>query len=394
MAVRLSECLGIHRESSHAKCTPFEAEMRRRLWWALALYDSRMSEKADHKDSKLNPTWDCRTPVNCNDSDLWPDMKEPPTPSKGATEATFVVLRSELADHMRNSQWHLDFTNPRLKPLARDLPGDGDLQALYRRVNQDYLRHCNADNRLHFFILNFTNSYLQRAKLFEHFAGILNRRDGQPLSEADSDKGLQLALDYLDCDTLLIASPHCRGYLWYLQSYFPFPAYMHTIQDMRRRPLGQLVGRAWEVMHANYQARFRAYFHYLRTRGTIMTPMFIMFSRTVLAAWDAQQKASLDPSELQTPKIVTEILARSMAETPLDPTSGAPVYTEQQTAIPKGLSSFAGGTTAPDPNAPISFENGQDSFMMSLDMMPYPSMVAQDSFTYDPSQFEWFMPQT
>lgn len=388
VAIRLAQCLGMHRESMLARCTPFEAEMRRRLWWCLMLYDERMGEKADHKDPVLAPTWDCRIPLSCNDSDLWPEMKEPPSPSRSrTTESLFVVIRSELGDHMRNSSWYLDFSNPCLKPLAKELPDNGSLDALYHRLDREYLRHCDMDNRIQFFTVYLAKLYILRSRLFEHFAAFLNRNGQQ--SEAERDQGLQRALDYLDCDTLITTSPLCSGYLWYMQSYFPFPAYMHTIQDLRRRPLSHLAERAWDVMHANYQSRLKAYAHYIPDKK-MNTPLFIMFSRTVLTAWEALQKASGDPASLPTPKIVTEIVARQLAAMPVGPSSDSSTFGDAQ-GISTTIATLTPGAPNQNTSPPFAMAAGPQHYMANYDAMPYQSMVAPDSFTYDITQFDWFL---
>ncbi|KAJ5509759.1 hypothetical protein N7527_011902 [Penicillium freii] len=36
-----------------------EAEMRRRLWWSLIIFDNRIGEMSDYQTSSLAPTWDC-----------------------------------------------------------------------------------------------------------------------------------------------------------------------------------------------------------------------------------------------------------------------------------------------------------------------------------------------
>jgi len=78
VAMRIAQRIGIHDESMNTKQSPFEAEMRRRLWWSLIGFDSRMCEMADHKATILNPTWDCQLPLNVNDSDLRPAAKALP----------------------------------------------------------------------------------------------------------------------------------------------------------------------------------------------------------------------------------------------------------------------------------------------------------------------------
>jgi hypothetical protein len=352
------------------------------------LFDSRMGEKADHKDPVLAPTWDCKIPLNCNDSDLWPDMKElPPASRSRTTEALFTVLRSEVADHMRNTSWFLDFSNPCLKAIAKELPEGGNIDALWSRLERDYLRLCDAENRLHFVTYHMAKSHIFRSRLFEHFAQFLNTNGQQ--SEEERDRGMEIALDYLDCDTTLTSSPLCQGYRWYLQSHFPFAAYMHIIQDLRRRPLCRVAQRAWESMSANYRSRFEAYFHYLNNAHKITTPLFIMFSRTVLTAWEALQKATTDPASLQTPKIVDDILKRHMAAMPIATAETSP-FTDAQ-SITNSIASFT--SSAPTPSSSISYnlESGPNRFVMNIDAMPYPSMVAPDSFTYDANQLDWFL---
>ena len=46
LVVRIAQTLGIHRDGSHFGLSPFEVEMRRRLWWQICVLDARSSE--DH----------------------------------------------------------------------------------------------------------------------------------------------------------------------------------------------------------------------------------------------------------------------------------------------------------------------------------------------------------
>lgn len=46
LAVRMAQTLGVHRDGAHFNLTPFEIEMRRRLWWQVCILDARASE--DH----------------------------------------------------------------------------------------------------------------------------------------------------------------------------------------------------------------------------------------------------------------------------------------------------------------------------------------------------------
>ena len=129
--------------------------MCRRLWWSLVLFDTRICELAISKSILLIPTWDCRTPLNVNDFDLQQEMKNAPAVRAQSTEAHFAVVRSEMGDYVRNSAFHLDFVDPALKAIAKDvqqgpIPEGGELVALESIIEDKYLRFCNPENSLHF----------------------------------------------------------------------------------------------------------------------------------------------------------------------------------------------------------------------------------------------------
>lgn len=127
--------------------------MRRRLWWSLMLFDARMSSLSDHKPMILAPTWDCAIPLNFGDSDIREETKERPPSRTGVSEAFFAVVRSELGQFIRYTRFHLDFTNPALKPIAKELPHGGDLNALEKIVEDKYLKFCGPENSLQYMAL-------------------------------------------------------------------------------------------------------------------------------------------------------------------------------------------------------------------------------------------------
>lgn len=151
VAIRIAQRMGIHSESALAKCGALEAELRRRLWWSLILFDTRIGELADFKTAMLTPTWDCRIPLNVNDSDFRLEMKESPQVQGKSTEALFAVVRSELADFVRHTVFHLHFTSQALKPVAKDIqrrpiPEGSELVNLEIMFEDKYLKFCDSEN--------------------------------------------------------------------------------------------------------------------------------------------------------------------------------------------------------------------------------------------------------
>ena len=334
VAIRIAQRMGIDDEATIGRYGVLEAEMRRRLWWSLATFDHRISRLAEHTSSVLNPMWDCRVPLNVNDSELREEMGEPPRAQRNATEAIFSVACGELGEFIRHSPSHLDFTNPALKPIAKALPGGGDPAGLLRRMEDDYLRFCDPRVPLHFLTIWMTRSHLCRSRLMHYYARHPRGFEGGD-AEGDAterDGALLQVFHMLECDTNMSNSPLMTGFRWLLQLYFPFLAYIHIVRELRRRPLGEHARQGWEVMADNFEARFRS----MRNPSG---PHFAMFTNVVLQAWEVLEEALRAREEpVIAPRIVGLILEKLAV---VDAHTG---ISEPPMAMPMGygLDSYAG----------------------------------------------------
>ncbi|KAF3039000.1 hypothetical protein E8E12_005018 [Didymella heteroderae] len=259
IAFRIAHRMNICNEAANSRHGVFEAEMRRRLWWAMVVYDSRISEMTDYKTTQLIPTWDCRIPVNVNDFDLRPEMTATPADQDASTEALFAVVRGAIGNFIRHNPWHLDFINPMLRHIAKATqhrfdPNDDDLNSLEHIIENRYLRHCSSENPLHYITIWWARNYLAKYRFLLHCSQHSKSPHNQPMEQRD--KILSYALRMLECDTALNTSPLTKGYRWLIQFHFPFPAYVRIVQDLRSRPVGPHADKAWETMNANYAVRF------------------------------------------------------------------------------------------------------------------------------------------
>ncbi|KAJ4356739.1 uncharacterized protein N0V89_004775 [Didymosphaeria variabile] len=351
--------MGLHSESLNLKHTALEAEMRRRLWWSLVLLDARVSEMSDFQCGLLLPGWDCKPPSNIHDFDLGTETKTPPAPHEMITEATFTVVRCELANFVRHSGYWLDFNNTCLKPLARrppagSSPNGDELAVIEKMVEERYLKLCNPDNPLHFMIMWMARGYLAKNRMLAHYAR--HSRAPPKQTEAQRDLALGYALTLFECDTRLLTSPLTKVFTWFSMTVlqFPFQAYIHVVQDLNRRPTGRLAGRAWAVMSANYTVRFTNWM------GDDNNPLANIISRIVLQAWAARKAAV--PSEAESVPAIVEAMNRRKQ------TGMTPDYSHLPSWIQQGT-------------------NNDDSWMP----MPMPAPMHMMNFdTFDPAlNFAW-----
>jgi hypothetical protein len=313
--MRIAQRMGIHDENVNSTHPALEAELRRRLWWSLMLFDARISEMTDFKLSTLLPTWDCRLPSNTNDFDYRTEMRLAPEAHGVTSEALFAVVRAEFGDFIRHCSFHLDFINPALKKLARNYTAHAtnldELTVFERKIEEKYLQYCDPHNPLHFMTIWWARGQLAKHRfvkdLSEDSKVIAARTDEQ------RDTSNSNALTMIECDTQLMSSELTTGCRWAIYLNFPFPAYVQAIQDLRKRPFSRIAERAWDIMSDNCTARFMNVDYVDTLMGKKENPFFTMFSSVVLQAWSVREAAIAERGLASTgavPSIVTQIKTR------------------------------------------------------------------------------------
>ena len=387
VAIRIAQRMGIHSESALAKCTAIEAEMRRRLWWSLILFDNRISEIADSKTLTLDPTWDCKIPLNVNDSDLRPEMKGPPAIQGKSTEALFAVVRCELGEFVRHTSFHLDFTSPALKPIAKTFhdgaaPEGSEMVKLEEMIENQYLKSCDPENPIHFMTMWSTRTYLAKCRLLEHhsrYSSPAMRR-----TDAQHDVATSHALRMLECDTKTMTSPLTKGFLWMNHLYFPFPAYIQIVQDLRRRPVSGQARQAWEVMSDNFEAWFHSQFRE-------DSPFLQMFTGMILQAWETCEAASKRLEDFLTPPRIVSIIRHTLTQR---------ARHAQNTDTKQSNSTTSMGIDEFSMSMPMPIGSANQNLPYSMGMQDADAVMGQDIYTGIPeqapldahiSQFDWNM---
>lgn len=96
VTVRIAQKMGLHRDGELLGLPPFETEMRRRLWWRIVLLDAMYALMSGLGHSLLPRSWDTKTPLNVNDSDLYPTMTVI-QPRDSPTDMIFCLICCEIA---------------------------------------------------------------------------------------------------------------------------------------------------------------------------------------------------------------------------------------------------------------------------------------------------------
>ncbi|KUI70198.1 hypothetical protein VM1G_05820 [Cytospora mali] len=93
LVLRLSQAIGIHRDSDGLAFSPYEAEMRRRLWSQIIVLDVRAAQDRGTEPMIRQEEYNTLPPTNLNDSDFGPHTTVPLSQlaREGTTDVTFCL---------------------------------------------------------------------------------------------------------------------------------------------------------------------------------------------------------------------------------------------------------------------------------------------------------------
>lgn len=245
LAIRMAQALGLQRDGSHfSHLSPYEIEMRRRVWWSLCTLDSRASE--DQGTDVAIGNFDTKMPANINDADIEPGSAEAPVVREGITDMSFAIVWIETDQIMRQmiSLGPKEDGSPDLEQQSRLL------EELYGKYEKNYFRYVTDPNDIkHWVGLNIARLVMAKMSLFIHHP-VLFSAPSETFSIEVRTKLLVNAIEVAEYNHALNAEEACRHWRWVYQTYTHWPAIVYLLIEIARRPWAPIIERAWVALHS------------------------------------------------------------------------------------------------------------------------------------------------
>ncbi|KKK17177.1 hypothetical protein ARAM_002476 [Aspergillus rambellii] len=289
LVLRLAQGLGLHRDGTNFGLKPLDTEMRRRLWWHILLLDLRSSE--DHgTDVQIHDRmYDTRLPLNINDSDITPDMQEPPAERDGFTEMTFFLIRCDISVALRRVSYTCPNPTGAASAHHQRYPGKcgNVIQAVNKRVEERYIRHCNMSIPIQWVCATIARLVLTKMWLVIHHP--MTRPDlGAEMTNATRESLFVTSVEVAEFARLLSADKNVSRWSWMFATHMQWHAIAFVLSELCVRPLSPLTDRAWVAVSTLYG-------DWLRTakqrKGMLWRPLARLMKRA--AAFRAKQREEL-----------------------------------------------------------------------------------------------------
>ena len=250
--------MGLHRDGEALGLSPFDTEMRRRVWWQVIMLDAKYALMSGLSHSHLPRGWDTKPPKNINDADLFPAATEPIQDREGPTEMIMIIISNRLAQFLLDTpgiepmmlmtspdafkgpdaptKEQMEFYKGHVTDLARDMlamidrysdPSAGPLHELACDMRQDVIDKVQQ---------------------------LLSPKDRMFAAEVHtpSDNAFSVAVQATEHSVDQHGRIQQKGFGWYARLHFQLNIFQYMVGQLCYRSTGELVEAAWGLVERTY----------------------------------------------------------------------------------------------------------------------------------------------
>ncbi|KAL2867809.1 transcription factor domain-containing protein [Aspergillus lucknowensis] len=247
LAVGMALKMGLNRDGAETGLSPFQVEMRRRLWWQLCILDVRVAEDRRSEPCILESSFNTRLPSNVSDANLHPDMSRLPGVEHGRTEMLFSLVRFEGSYFARQMVFSDTFSEANGYIKLSTAQKCQAIDLFQERIEKQYLSYCDDRIPLDKITMLSMRLIITRLKLT-----VISQTSLEAESKYKSKAQRRDWMTLLqDAETLRAYEPG-KQWLWLFQTYIEWDALAHLLLHLRNGPFGDDASTAWQLAYRVY----------------------------------------------------------------------------------------------------------------------------------------------
>ncbi|KAI1082551.1 fungal-specific transcription factor domain-containing protein [Whalleya microplaca] len=229
VAIRIAQRMGLHRDGQRLGLSPFDVQMRRRLWWQLLPLDGYASQLSGTGIAIPPNGWDTKQPSNINDDQIYPGMTHEPEEQKGASEMIFCLTKAELSNFYTRTGVKIKDIGPTIE-LKDSAELDRLIDEVEDTIESKYLRYCDIVTPLHFLTLAVVRSAINAVRLRNRVPTLIKRTIG----DTDRKELCTLAQKIIDSDSAIYGNPNMKKFQWQIKSFFLWDALICILTSLAK----------------------------------------------------------------------------------------------------------------------------------------------------------------
>ncbi|KAK3300410.1 uncharacterized protein B0H64DRAFT_470510 [Chaetomium fimeti] len=247
-AVRVAECMGLHRDGSAYGLTTLETQVRRLVWHQLCFLDVRTCEAQGPKPAIRREDYDTKMPFNCEENELTPQATVRPVPAETWTSMLLPIMRFEINEMMRNIWTDRRKLEIRKTTLTAMLTR---VENFRKRMLEKYSRQL--DDRVP---IQMYARLVMELLIFRLHVMVLHpyhSNTADPLPEKLSGLLVTSGVMIIEIAIRLESNPMFRDWSWYLGAYQQYQIALLLATEVFYRPNHRVAERIWPCLDWVFQ---------------------------------------------------------------------------------------------------------------------------------------------
>lgn len=256
LLLRIAVSVGLHRDGSNfPHISPFETEIRRRMWWQICFIDSRSGADEAADVSITARMFDTKLPTNVNDADIYPEMRHAPVARVGMTETASILIRFELWSFGRRNSASLSALKSSSSERTPSTQEQVELCRQTRaRIDEKFFQNIESGPPFAVFLRAGIHYILTRLELIIYYRLLFPVGSTKRPSEAESEQLLSLALLVLNQTTALATDPIHKRWAWQLRGVVQWHALCILVSQLCIQPWTPSLDSAWSTAERTFDA--------------------------------------------------------------------------------------------------------------------------------------------
>jgi hypothetical protein len=235
----------LDREFPSTKVSVFEDEMRKRLGWQIVFLDCKAAQPQLEPSASAS-MGNISLPLNINDSDLYPGMRDLPLEHTGPTEMIYCLIMYEAKKFLQNSPYASTFggdlrelNNKNVSLAVMDNAID-DFEETYQNK---HLKYCDPQIPLHLISVNMVRIAISSIRFVVHHPRQYPDK-GAGMSAAENDMMFLNSVSLNEYGSQIRKTQFVQHILWHISEKSQRDAFVYIISELPRRTTENLVERA------------------------------------------------------------------------------------------------------------------------------------------------------
>ncbi|KAF4445867.1 hypothetical protein F53441_10428 [Fusarium austroafricanum] len=243
LALRAAQSIGLHRDGTKLGLSPFESEIRRRVWWHFLERDGRGAEDYGLQNpSGACPMYGVEHPRNLHDSDMFPEMTELPPSRPDWTRMTLPLCNVQAS-----RAWAQLF---QMSCSPEGLPGEDVRKRVIKEAMDEVegiLQRCNP-------VIPEQRMTIRISRLVLSKVDVVSRRQWQILRSPDdiapmsTDSEVAEAINLLELANCMWQDEDMVAFRWVARAYPQYHMMLYILRHLCVCPRGPLAKRGFATV--------------------------------------------------------------------------------------------------------------------------------------------------